>query len=224
MNLRRNYEMGLLKRLKTIATADLHDVLDRMEDPIVMLKQHLREMEQDIAGGEEALAKQLFFEKKQEAQLIETRALIEKRVGQAEIAVKKGDDETAKQLILDKIELEKKEQVYASQLEALSQQTKKLVQQIEDYKHKYKELKNKQQLLISRAHVAKVTESIEQSFATFTPGSAVKGFERAEEKILALEAKSKARELFHPSVDLNKVYDYELEEQVQKELEKIKNN
>lgn len=224
MNLRRNYEMGLFKRLKMIATADLHDVLDRMEDPIVMLKQHLREMEQDIAGGEEALAKQLFFEKKQEAQLIETRALIEKRVGQAEIAVKKGDDETAKQLILDKIELEKKEQVYASQLEALSQQTKKLVQQIEDYKHKYKELKNKQQLLISRAHVAKVTESIEQSFATFTPGSAVKGFERAEEKILALEAKSKARELFHPSVDLNKVYDYELEEQVQKELEKIKNN
>jgi phage shock protein A len=216
--------MGLLKRLKTIATADLHDVLDRVEDPIVMLKQHLREMEQDIAKGEEALAKQLFFEKKQEAQLNETQALIKKRVGQAEIAVKKGDDETAKQLILDKIELEKKEKIYASQLEALSQQTKKLVQQMEDYKHKYKELKNKQQLLISRAHVAKVTESIEQSFATFTPGSAVKGFERAEEKILALEVRSKAREMFHPTIDINKVYDYELEEQVQKELDALKNN
>lgn len=216
--------MGLLKRLKTIATADLHDVLDRMEDPIVMLKQHLREMEEDIAKGEEALAKQLFFEKKQEVQLKETQALIAKRVGQAETAVKKGDEETAKQLIMDKIELEKKEKVYASQLEALSEQTKKLVNQIENYKNKYKELKNKQQLLISRAHVAKVTEAIETSFATFTPGSAVKGFERAEEKILALEAKSKARELFQPSVDLNKVYDYELEKQVQAELEKLKNN
>lgn len=216
--------MGLLKRLKTIATADLHDVLDRMEDPIVMLKQHLREMEKEIAKGEEALAKQLFFKKKQEAQLNETQALIEKRVGQAEIAVKKGDDETAKQLLLDKIDLENKEKIYASQLEALSQQTKKLVQQIEDYKHKYKELINKQQLIISRAHVTKVTDSIEQSFATFTPGSAVKGFERAEEKIHALEARSKARELFHPTIDLNKVYANDLEEQVQKELEALKNN
>ena len=38
--------MGIFRRIKNIALADVHSVLDKAEDPLSMIKQYLREMEE----------------------------------------------------------------------------------------------------------------------------------------------------------------------------------
>ncbi len=37
--------MGILKRVKHVVLADLHDMIDKCEDPIRMTKQYIRELE-----------------------------------------------------------------------------------------------------------------------------------------------------------------------------------
>ncbi|WP_176713702.1 PspA/IM30 family protein [Pseudobacillus wudalianchiensis] len=43
--------------------AELHGALDKVEDPIAMLNQYVREMEGNLAKGQDALARQIFLEK-----------------------------------------------------------------------------------------------------------------------------------------------------------------
>jgi phage shock protein A len=104
---RRMSNMGIFKRLKTIASADLNGVLDRMEDPIAMLNQYVREMEQDLAKGQDALSRQLFLKNKQQSLIWETETLIAKRAGQAKLAVERGEDSMAKLALQEKLTHEK---------------------------------------------------------------------------------------------------------------------
>ena len=47
--------------------AEINGLLDGIEDPIAMLNEYSREMEQEITKGQNALDRQLFVEKKQAA-------------------------------------------------------------------------------------------------------------------------------------------------------------
>src|ERR671939_598190 len=60
-----NNKMGIFKRFKTITMAEINGLLDGIEDPIAMLNEYSREMEKEIAKGQQALARQIFVEKKQ---------------------------------------------------------------------------------------------------------------------------------------------------------------
>jgi phage shock protein A len=47
--------MALINRLARLVTADMHAVLDRIEEPESLLKQAVREMEEELAAGEQRL-------------------------------------------------------------------------------------------------------------------------------------------------------------------------
>jgi len=64
-------KMGIFKRMKTIAKADINGVLDKMEDPIAMLNEHSREIEQEMVKAQKALARQIFLEKKLSGLILE---------------------------------------------------------------------------------------------------------------------------------------------------------
>jgi len=51
--------MGLFKRVSDNIRANLNSLLDKAEDPEKMLDQYLRDMEEDIADAEGAVARQL---------------------------------------------------------------------------------------------------------------------------------------------------------------------
>ncbi|MTE25168.1 PspA/IM30 family protein, partial [Microbacterium sp. ZXX196] len=46
--------MGIFKRIKTITTSGINGLLDKTEDPIVMLNEYLREMEQELNKAQSA--------------------------------------------------------------------------------------------------------------------------------------------------------------------------
>src|SRR5262247_3541760 len=45
--------MALINRMSRLFTADVHAVLDRIEEPDVLLKHAVREMEEELARGEQ---------------------------------------------------------------------------------------------------------------------------------------------------------------------------
>ncbi len=94
--------------MQNIVTADIHNLLDKAEDPVSMLKLYTRELEEQMAKAQEALANQLFAERKLDALIGETEKTIAKRTRQAELAVDREEDNIAEMALQDRISHEKK--------------------------------------------------------------------------------------------------------------------
>lgn len=209
--------MGIFKRMKQIVLADIHDVLDKVEDPISMVGQYLREMEEQLARAQKAFSDQLFLEKKYEMLVEETQAIIEKRVRQANLAVDRNQDEIAKLALQEKIVQEQKLASYKQQQETIQAQTANLSEKVKELKDKYEELKLKQQELIARANTAKAVKAIQTAIHSFSADNAMRGFARMEDRILALEAEAKASQAFatHRQPSVNTLLQPEVEQQLE---------
>ncbi|WML49778.1 PspA/IM30 family protein [Neobacillus sp. PS3-34] len=55
--------MGILKRVKTIFTADVHEALDRMENPISMMNEYMRNLEEQVGDAQKAFATNYILKK-----------------------------------------------------------------------------------------------------------------------------------------------------------------
>ncbi|WP_212934988.1 PspA/IM30 family protein [Bacillus hominis] len=218
--------MGILKRIKNIVVADVHQTLDKMEKPINMLKQYLRETEQQITKAEKALSHQYYLEKKYEALISETDALIAKRTRQAELAVSREEDHMAQLALQEKIVNEKKAELYRKQYEITKEQTATLYEQIDKLQKKYGELQYKELVLVSRLNAAQAIKESNRAIDSFHTESTAKGFARIESYVQKLEAETAASNYFYnlKSPNQQEVLDQNLQEEVQLELEKLKEN
>lgn len=213
--------MGLLKRVKNVVLADLHDLVDKFEDPISMTKQYLRELEEQIEKAQHALAQQFVIERRYERLIQQAEEMVEKRTRQAKLAVERNEDAIAKMALQEKIAYEKKGSLYKQQYEALKEKTTYLTEQLKQLKEKYEELKVKQLDLITRAHAAQAIKEINTSLVSFSPEHALKGFERMEERVFALEAEAKASSYLyesHKTLHMSPLF----QEEVEKELAQLK--
>lgn len=214
--------MGIFKRLKTITKAELNGLLDGLEEPIAMLNEYSREMEQELAKGQQALARQIFVEKKQAALILDTQALVDKRTRQAKLAIDKGDEAMAKLAVQEKLIHEKQLKLYQEQYETLKGQTQSLTEKLNQLKETYHELQHKKILLASRANVARSTKEIQKATVSFQTDTIARGVARAEERILLMEAQVQAGNSSaftgHEVANKNLIDDEELT----KEIEKLK--
>ncbi|MBK5433834.1 PspA/IM30 family protein [Bacillus sp. TH25] len=218
--------MGILKRIKNIVVADVHQTLDKIEKPVSMLKQYLRETEQQITKAQKALAHQYYLEKKYEALISETDALIAKRTRQAELAVSREEDQMAQLALQEKIVNEKKAELYRKQYEITKEQTATLYEQIDKLQKKYGELQYKELVLVSRLNAAQAIKESNRAIDSFHTESTAKGFARIESYVQKLEAETAASNYFYnlKSPNQQEVLDQNLQEEVQRELEKLKEN
>ncbi|MFB9328720.1 PspA/IM30 family protein [Paenibacillus aurantiacus] len=184
--------MGILKRVKQFFLAETNGLLDKCEQPLHMVNQYLREFNQELAKGQKALANQLFIEKRQAALIEETEAAIEKRNRQAKLAVKQGDDHVAKLALQEKLMQEKKLTAYQAQFETIQGQTKTLTEKIDQLLVQSEEYNHRRLLLASRVNVASSLKDMNQTVVSFQTENIAKGFARAEEKVLLIEAELEA--------------------------------
>lgn len=204
--------------------AESHGALDKVEDPIAMLNQYAREMEENLTKGQEALARQIFLEKKQKGLISETEVLIAKRERQARLAVEQGDDHMATLALYEKNLQENQLKLYVEQFKAIQQQTESLKEKWQEFKGTYNELLHKRILLSSRANVARSIKQMQQTTLSFNSENIAKGMAQAEDRILLMESEAQA---FYQSTQPNEVsakgyMDNSLEELLQEELQKLK--
>lgn len=216
--------MGIFKRIKTIAKADINALLDGMEDPIAMLNEYSREMEQEMAKAQKALSLQIFVENKQAALIMETKHLVDKRARQAKLAIQHEENTMARLAVQEKLLHENQLSLYQQQFEAIKGQTHILNEKLQELQEIYNELQHKKVLLASRANVAQSLQQIQHATASFKQDNIVRGVARAEECILLMEAEVQAGTQFaNPMAVHDTAYrNYINEEEVSRELEKLK--
>ncbi|MCL6573667.1 MAG: PspA/IM30 family protein [Bacillus sp. (in: Bacteria)] len=217
--------MGVFKRMKSITMAEINGLLDGIEDPIAMLNEYSREMEQEILKGQKALARQIFVENKQTALISETEGLADKRTRQAKLAIEQGEDSMVKLAVQEKLIHEKQLNLYKEQDEAIKAQTQTLIEKLNQLKETYNEMQHKKILLASRANVAQSMKQIQKATVSFQTDNITRGVARAEERILLMEAEVQAGNQFsNPLAQQDLAYTNSVnDEEVDKEIEKLKN-
>lgn len=213
--------MGVLKRMKRIVTADLHDAVDKMENPISLLKQYIREVEEQLEKGKQAMVQQYAVEQKYSLLIASEQETAEKRNRQAELAVSKGEEDIAKLALQEKIVSERKLSVYVQQYEMIQEKTNELAGQLEWLHQQYEELKLKKNELAARYQAAAAIRNIQESTVSFKAEQALSGFARMEEKVLEQESYIKAGRLLSANAFKPSVSPY-LADEVELELEKLK--
>ncbi len=99
--------MALINRISRLVKADFHAVLDQIEEPEQLLKQAIRDMEDDLAAAEQ---RSLSCGQEQEALLVrksELEATIAEVDSQLDLCFESDKDDLAKSLIRKKLEAER---------------------------------------------------------------------------------------------------------------------
>lgn len=99
--------MALINRMSRLFTADVHAVLDRIEEPDVLLKHAIREMDEELARSEQR-ARQLEHEREALADRHrKVQAALAELGSQLDVCFANGNDELARKVVKRKLETEK---------------------------------------------------------------------------------------------------------------------
>src|SRR5881397_2536950 len=118
--------MGLFKRISDIISANLGELVEGLEDPEMMLKQAVGEMETAIEDATQETAKALAGEKKLQKELAHNQNESKVWQSRAEKAVDEGNDQAARDALSRKQEHDRLIVALEDQMRAAHQATQTL--------------------------------------------------------------------------------------------------
>lgn len=211
--------MGIFSRAKDIVAADVHRLLDRVEDPVSMAKHYIRQLEEQIDKTRSALETQLAAEQHYDVLAAKNGQVVDKRARQAELAVERDQDDIASLAIQEKLHHSKLQQTYLEQRDAVRKQTLALREELKRLLDLHKELSDKLTFLLARTNAMTALRAT-ATVSSADAGKISRGFERMEQKVMRLEAGTMAyRTMDSMSARLS---DWSDQDEVQAELARLK--
>ncbi|AWB43182.1 phage shock protein A [Paenibacillus sp. CAA11] len=187
--------MSIFDRIANITKAAVHEALNKLENPVLMTGQYLRNLEEDIHGAEAQLRELRITVKVLERQSDEALRLAEQSEQAALSAISEGDELTAKRAVEAKLRHTEQSEAYAAQRSDAEKRITELEFQLEAAQEELVQLKKKREDLAARAQKVRDQEGmIRPNFSRgIDSGAAARGFERMEEKVTGWEAELEAR-------------------------------
>ncbi len=139
--------MALIHRLTRLFRADLHAVLDRIEEPGLLLKQAMREMEEALGGNEQQLKMMNHESGQLEARLGELEQSLTDLEQELDICFESGQEELAKALIKRKLEAERFKKFLVHKRETLQNSLTELHQRTAQNRRQLDSMRQKAEVL-----------------------------------------------------------------------------
>ncbi len=184
--------MGLLDRLSRLLRANLNAFVSDAEDPIKILDQSVADMQEDLIKLRQAVAIAIASQKRLENQANQAREQIQNWLSRAELALKKGEDDLAREALSRKKTFQETFESLTNQFQSQNGQVEKLKKSLLLLERKIAEARTKKDMLKARAQAAKAQQKIQSAVGDLGGKSAMAAFERMEDKVEALEASGQA--------------------------------
>lgn len=184
--------MSVMDRLSRLIRANVNDLIDKAEDPELMLDQILRDMQSNITTTRAQVAAMIAQEKELEADLDETRRLGAEWERKALRAVESGKDDLAREALRRKRDYQENGRVYQQQHQAQEQMVEKLKAQLRQLETKYQTTFGQRDSLVARHRRASAQKQVAESLTTVTPLDPTSELDRMERKIRGTEAQAAA--------------------------------
>ncbi|GAB3647760.1 PspA/IM30 family protein [Echinicola sediminis] len=193
--------MNIFKRLFKIGEAEANAAIDKMEDPIKLTEQGIRDLRQDLDKNLEALAQvkalairakndqEGYTEKKEDYH--NKAVLILKKVQQGNMEAAEGD-RLAKEALVKKEEMQQLVEKAGEEAQKFNDNVAQLDKNIQSIKASIGNWENELRTLKARVKVSKATKSLNKQMAEIDSSSTVSMLERMKEKVAQEEALAEA--------------------------------
>ncbi len=175
--------MSFLKRIHSIISVNINDLLNKVEDPEVAVRQMIRDMERGISEMRKNTATVMSSQNMTGKRL--KRAIDEEATWQknAEAAVKKGNDELAKNALQKKRTAIERADLLHKQLEDEVLLVTKLKSELVSLEDKIQEARTKLDTLIAKKRAVKTRKKLMESAEKWTgaAGDIISGFDAFDE-------------------------------------------
>ena len=143
--------MALINRMSRLFTADVHAVLDRIEEPDVLLKHAVREMEEELARGEQRVRRverehQALGERQRKAE-----AMLRELREQLDVCFENRNEELARKVIKRRLETERFERHIGERRNALAKELATLRAGLDEQREQLDVMRQKAELLTTTA-------------------------------------------------------------------------
>ena len=184
--------MGLFDRVSRVVRANLNDVVSKAEDPEKILEQTLIDMQEDLVQLRQAVASAIASQKRTQQQYNQAQTEANNWQQRAQMALQKGDENLAREALLRKKTNTETAATLKTQLDQQTTMVDTLKRNLIALEGKISEAKTKKDMLKARASAAKANEQLQSTVGRIGTGSAMAAFERMEDKVLQMEARSQA--------------------------------
>jgi len=184
--------MGLFDRVSRVVRSNLNAAVSAAEDPEKILEQALIDMQEDLVQLRQAVASAIASQKRMQQQHNQAQTESNNWQQRAQLALQKGDENLAREaLSRRKVQLETATAL-KTQLDQQSATVDTLKRNLIALEGKISEAKTKKDMLRARASAAKANEQLQGTMGRLGTSSSMGAFERMEEKVLQMEARSQA--------------------------------
>src|SRR5579885_773198 len=214
--------MALLERVATLVRANLNDLVDKAENPEVMIKQVILDMENQLLQVKTqvavAIADQHVLEKKQQENEENERQWRRR----AEMAVDKNDDALARTAIERSMSYKQMAESFRQQVEDQKTQVENLKSALLKLQQKLDEARAKSEVLIAQHRRTRVAHRAGEAGKTMSADTHAAAFDRMKDKVAQKEAVAEATsELLEDDVE-GRFAQMEKQSEIDRLLEELK--
>ena len=184
--------MSFFSRLWRLIRANANDLVSRAEDPAKILDQSMMDMQAELVKLRQAVATAVASQKRIERQAGQARAQADHWYGRAQLALKGGDEDLARQALSRRKTYEDTAQALSKQLESQGSQVEALKRSLLKLEGQIAQARTRKDTLKARAQAAQAQKQLEGAVSGITTDSAMAAFDRMEEKVESLEAETAA--------------------------------
>jgi phage shock protein A len=184
--------MSLLRRMRDMTVATFNEKLERSEDPVRMIDQYLASQREQIQQAEKLHQQCVQHAHSLRAQYVGAEQWRDKREQQAMLALKAGEENTARLALQDKMVHEQK----CEQYRELYEQSKLALVELEDQLHAlksdYTEIAAKRSYYQARLESVRLQRRMNEHMSEMGRSSTPRMFNRLEEKVSDLEFETRS--------------------------------
>lgn len=181
--------MGIMTRFVRIFKADIHGVMDQLEDKGLLLKQYLRDMEAALEQKKARLQKVNVSRNQALRERDKYHQEIQKLEQDLEVAIKRNKDNLARLLIKKLKPLARLREDIESHIGTLDQQIARFEKCIDQQYFQYKQLKQRATEYFYQAE----QKEWEKTYSDFLPGSIAQELTEEEVELELIQRKEKLR-------------------------------